>query len=434
MRESVYADIGAQQRAVAHARAARLLAATGCPDERVAAQIVEAEPAQDQQRVVFLRRVAGAATARGAPAAAIAWLRRALGEPPAAEVRGEVLSELGSAELRLGLPAAATHLAEAVELVREPALLARAVRQLANALIVAGDADAAVRAIESAAAAVESDRELTLLLEAEAAAHALRADRGRRAAVAARLARHAGLAGSTPAQRLVLACIANHRARDSRTAAEAAAHLERALAGGRLFAERDLDVTYPLYDLMVGLLAVDAVELAGTCLEQALAPARASGALRGCRTWPTCAAGCRCGVARSPTPRPPPPPRARWAPPTAAPSGSPPRRDCWCRSSWRPGTPPTPSAPSPMPDSTPTAPSTRSCSNPAACCGSRRAGSGTAWTTCWSSVAAARAGVGRTRWPPAGARRRLSRLPTSASTPGSPTTAAPDPRSSASSP
>ncbi len=279
VREAVYADIGAQQRAIAHARAAQMLAAMGADDERVAAQLVESDPAGDPERVSFLRRVADGATARGAPAAAVAWLRRALVEPPLGPDRAEVLFELGSAELRVGRPGAHQHLAEAVELTREAALLARSVRQLANALTVSGDADAAVRAIESALAIVgPADRELGLLLEAEAASHALRAGRAARAAARERLQRRSDLGGSSPGERLVLACVANQRARESGSAAEAAAHLERALAGGQLLAERDLDIASPLYDVMVGLLATDAVELASACLDQTLTQAQATAA------------------------------------------------------------------------------------------------------------------------------------------------------------
>ena len=68
--------------------------------------------------------MAADALARGAPAAAVAWLARALAEPPPPGGRAEVLLELGSAELRLGAPEAVDHLAEAVELSREPELLA----------------------------------------------------------------------------------------------------------------------------------------------------------------------------------------------------------------------------------------------------------------------------------------------------------------------
>ena len=106
VREAVRADIGPHELSNAHARAARVLEACGATQERIAAQLVEAEPTGDAGRVELLRRVGGDALARGAPAAAVAWLGRALAESPPAESRAEVLLELGSAELRLGAPAA----------------------------------------------------------------------------------------------------------------------------------------------------------------------------------------------------------------------------------------------------------------------------------------------------------------------------------------
>jgi len=166
VREAVYGDIGPRARAETHARAAEVLSASGASEERIAAQISEAPPAGDAERVELLRRVAALALVRGAPTAAVAYLRRALAESPSPADAGEVQLELGSAELRLVMPEAADHLAAAVELIQEPARRATAVRELANALTRSGDADRAVEVIESAIEVVEPhDRELALLLE-----------------------------------------------------------------------------------------------------------------------------------------------------------------------------------------------------------------------------------------------------------------------------
>ncbi|MGH2962475.1 MAG: ATP-binding protein, partial [Solirubrobacterales bacterium] len=56
VREAVYADIGSRARAQAHARAVGILAEGATSEERIAAQIVEAEPAADPKRVELLRR------------------------------------------------------------------------------------------------------------------------------------------------------------------------------------------------------------------------------------------------------------------------------------------------------------------------------------------------------------------------------------------
>jgi len=277
VREAVYADIGSRERADAHARAAALLAERGASEERIAAQIAQAEPAGDPARVALLRRVAGEALVRGAPAAAVAWLGRALAEPPPPAERGEVLLELSSAELRLGTPGAAVgQLSEAAALVRGPELLATSARQLGAALTWSGDADRAVATIGTAIDAVEGeDRELTLLLEAERAAYAQQGSLEARAPVAAHLERYGGLEGATPGERLVLASLAFERARAAPTAAEAAGHIERALADPRLLGEQEQDVAGTLYLLVVGLLATDALDAADACLGRMLAEARA---------------------------------------------------------------------------------------------------------------------------------------------------------------
>ena len=59
VREAVRADIGPRELASVHARGARVLQRCGATDERIAAQIVEAAPAGDAERVELLRGVAG---------------------------------------------------------------------------------------------------------------------------------------------------------------------------------------------------------------------------------------------------------------------------------------------------------------------------------------------------------------------------------------
>jgi len=173
VREAVSADMGPFERAEAHARAAGLLAGAGASDERIAAQIAGPTPIGDASRVELLRRVAADALVRGAPAAAVALLRRALAEPPPPAARAGVLLDLGLAQYRSGAAEAAEHLAAAVELITEPELLATSVRWLAIALTMSGDPDRAVEALESAIPVVEPHhRELSLVLEAELAAHA----------------------------------------------------------------------------------------------------------------------------------------------------------------------------------------------------------------------------------------------------------------------
>lgn len=303
VRQAVYDDIGAHARALAHARAAQILIDGGASDERVATQLAQAEPAGDASRVELLRRVAAGALSRGAPAAAVSWLERALAEPPSPGARAEVQLELGSAQLRLAMPDAVDHLAAAVAEVREPRLVAFGARQLANAFAATGNAERAVDVLEAAIAAIQEtdaelarseadpaardaerarsvaspvapDTELVLVLEAEFAAKAQQAGREARARARLRLARHDHLSGKTPGERLVLASIAFERARASEKASEAVGYIERALDEGGWFGERQPDVIGPFYALMISLLSTDALDLGRRYLERALTQAR----------------------------------------------------------------------------------------------------------------------------------------------------------------
>ena len=297
VREAVYADIGSHERAQAHARAAAILAGSGASEERIAAQITEAEPAGDAERVDLLRRVAAGALARGAPVAAAAWLARALAEPATAATRLEVLLELGSAELRVAAPGAVDHLAAAVGLIREPELLTRSVRLLALALTMGGEADRAVEALESAIDVVESDdRELALVLEAEIATYAQQGSLEARARAARRLERHRHLEGNTPGERFVLASLAFEDARASQASGQAAGHIDRALAGGRLLGEKELDVAGLFYDLMTSLMATDELDLADASIEEMLRDARARASIPAL-AFVTCYRG-RCAMRR----------------------------------------------------------------------------------------------------------------------------------------
>jgi DNA-binding CsgD family transcriptional regulator len=94
IRAAVYAEIPESQRALAHHRAAEVLADGGASPEQVAAQLLESEPAGDEAAMETLRRAAADATARMAPDAAVAYLRRALVEPASAAMRKELLIDL----------------------------------------------------------------------------------------------------------------------------------------------------------------------------------------------------------------------------------------------------------------------------------------------------------------------------------------------------
>ena len=276
--EAVRADIGRGELAIAHAAAISILEASGASAERVAAQIVEAEPIGDTRRVELLRRVADDALARGAPAAAVAWLERAMAEPPPPETMAGVLLELGSNELRVGAGASVPHLRQAVASSDDPRQLAMAARRLAIALTTFGDAEAAVAALEPAIDVVASqDREQALLLEGEVWSHAVEASLETRVGAGRRLERLAeGLDLSTPGRRLVFVSLACKRARESATARDAAACLERAVTDGRFVGDQRARGVMPglSFDLLLGLISADALDVADALIEQLLVHAR----------------------------------------------------------------------------------------------------------------------------------------------------------------
>jgi DNA-binding CsgD family transcriptional regulator len=132
------AEMGPFARARAHRRAAAALAAVGAPVETVAAQLLHTRPAGEAETVARLREAAALALGRGDAMTATRLLGRALEEPPAPAERGELLAELAEAEATAGLPAGAEHLAEALELLRDPARRVSACTALARTLHRAG--------------------------------------------------------------------------------------------------------------------------------------------------------------------------------------------------------------------------------------------------------------------------------------------------------
>ena len=109
----------AGERARLHGAAAELLSGAGAQAETVGAHLLRATRAGRAQAVEMLRRAAASALARGSPAAAVTYLRRALEEPPAATARPALLVELAQAEALHGDAMASERIEEALTLVSE---------------------------------------------------------------------------------------------------------------------------------------------------------------------------------------------------------------------------------------------------------------------------------------------------------------------------
>lgn len=122
--EAVYREQSPGERQLAHARAADLLQARGASHEEVATHLLATAPAGDPEVVEKLREAGRSAARKGAVDSAVAYLRRAQEEPPEAEVRVDVLRELGLAESLSDGPLAARHLRAVYTATRDPAMRA----------------------------------------------------------------------------------------------------------------------------------------------------------------------------------------------------------------------------------------------------------------------------------------------------------------------
>ncbi|HET9103760.1 MAG TPA: AAA family ATPase [Solirubrobacteraceae bacterium] len=141
VRASVYGDLSPAQRGMLHLCGARVLADEFAPPESIAAQLLLSAAGGEGWVVQALRDAARVAGARGAPESAARYLTRALGEPPAPGLRGEVLIELAAAEAASGSPDALQRCDEALEHVEEMSRRVR-VRQLAGRVLAAQGDDA----------------------------------------------------------------------------------------------------------------------------------------------------------------------------------------------------------------------------------------------------------------------------------------------------
>lgn len=279
VRSSIYAAIPLGERARAHGQSARLLRAEGMPSEQVAGHLLLAEPSAEGWVVEALRDAAAVALSRGAPETAIAYLRRALAEPPDFGVRSDVLGELGSAESLAHMPDAAEHLSEALTATTNPIAAGGIALELGHALMQSNRTAQAVAVLEGAIADLGgADPELRLRL----AAHVVEAGRHdlstRRAALEQIAGWRTRLVGRTPAERLALASLAFELAVAGEPAARVVEVAERALGDRRLLADVGADYA-PYYAGVHALVFADEVEAAARAFEAALEDARSRGSV-----------------------------------------------------------------------------------------------------------------------------------------------------------
>jgi len=147
VRAAVLEDLAPGAQARWHARAARLVADEGLP-EQAAHHLRLAEPLADPVAVAVLRSAAATALGRGAAEVAVTYLTRALQEPPPAADRARVLLDLAVAEMHAGGREAIAHLEEARTLATEAPLRLEIAATLADAQIWTGRWQDAVATLE----------------------------------------------------------------------------------------------------------------------------------------------------------------------------------------------------------------------------------------------------------------------------------------------
>jgi DNA-binding CsgD family transcriptional regulator len=278
-RAAVEAGLSSAARVTLHRVAAELLAARGASTAEVAIHLLATEPGADGWTVDTLVEAAREAVGRGAPAAAVPMLTRALAEAPTADVRFQLLLELGRAESALGLPAAAEHLREAHRLGSDALERGRAALALAwsNSR---GDSDGRpLRELVEEAIDAVGPLDSDLALELEAAHGAILTFQPDDAVeYGHKLERFADLEGRTIPECSLLAHLAHYRMDIGCSAREAVELAERAVASADIVAKAAFDAPWLLSAVLV-LRQADRNETAIRTLDVALAAAKRRGSI-----------------------------------------------------------------------------------------------------------------------------------------------------------
>ena len=276
VRGAISRDIPAGERADLHAAAARMLTAERAPVDRVAAHLLAAEPEADGAVVETLRMAARSALLAGAPDSAVAYLRRALGEPPPAPAHPALLLELGFAESHAGDPEAAGHLREAIEVAEGRERLA-ATLALGRTLMNAGRTGEGLEVLQQTAPRDGGHNQLVLDAAVLAAAQLDRDG----AAIAVRLAER--LRASVARRDDVPASVFGPLAAAALLANEPAERVielaRRALAGGEHVLPETIDRPPGFYFAPVALTLCGQFDDARRVYDLALADARRFGSV-----------------------------------------------------------------------------------------------------------------------------------------------------------
>lgn len=270
VRNAIYADLSAGQRARTHARAATILRKRGASVEQIATQFLAGRPSGDAETVQTLLDAGERALANGAPNSAIAYMERALQEPPSPQLRVSVLDQLITASFHAGDPSAFNRIEAEVwaELERDRSLRSRWAVPLTALMAIHGRFEEAASMLGDAveAALAEADVERAFQLEAHLSTMALFVPTVPEVNLE-RFIDH--IEPDSPAGRLAAAMEVRSAAVNG-TAAEAADAAKRALANdGVIFAEEPELAASGV--AVMTLVTADEIEAAGFGAERALA-------------------------------------------------------------------------------------------------------------------------------------------------------------------
>jgi DNA-binding CsgD family transcriptional regulator len=169
VRMTIHDLLAPRKRTAFHAHAAKVLAANRTDPEVVAEHLLLAGPPRDAWSVSALQEAGRSAARKGAPAAAVRYLRSALDAADAADPPPELLVDLCLAEASAGEATSLARFEQALQHIREPGRRADALYSLGQTLYRFGRyTDAGTVFRRGAALFEDGDRQVRLRFEAAA--------------------------------------------------------------------------------------------------------------------------------------------------------------------------------------------------------------------------------------------------------------------------
>lgn len=281
IRTAVYLKFPSRERTEAHALAAQLLHDRGADLEQVAMHLVRGTPTGEPWARTALQYAARGAGRKGAPAIAVAYLRRALTMPVTdPHANAELLVDLGLMEAAAGEQSSLVHLELALQLLDDPRARGEALYALGQTLFRYGRPAEALPLFRRGADELSGiDRDLALRLEAGyMASAAYLIDRAPDAH--ARLTELAGTFGEpdtlSPPERLLALQLAVFRAMSVPGCGDHVALIRSALGDGvQLW--RDTSDGMTISHVILALTWCGAPSLAAATAERVLEEARERG-------------------------------------------------------------------------------------------------------------------------------------------------------------